>query len=88
MNAADSSTENTTDNTSVNAADISVANATDSSEVNASNSTAADSSVANASNSAAAPLPMYVINGFFQEGMIQGKKYATSGSILGFIIIT
>ena len=75
MNAADSSTENTTDNTSVNVADISVANAT-------------DSSVANASNSAAAPLPMYVINGFFQEGMIQGKKYATSGSILGFITIT
>ena len=74
MNAADSSTENTTDNTSVNAADISVANAT-------------DSSVANASNSAGKPLPMYVINGFFQEGMILGKKYAMSGSILGFITI-
>ena len=74
MNAAESSTENATDNTSENATDSSVANA-------------ADSSVANASNSAAEPLPMYVINGFFQEGMIQGKKYATSGSILGFITI-
>ena len=74
MNAADNSTENATDNTSVNATDISVANAR-------------DSYVENASNSASVPLPMYVINGFFQEGMIQGKKYATSGSILGFIII-
>ena len=66
----------------MNAADSSTDNATDNTSVNAT-----DSSVANATNSAAEPLPMYVINGFFQEGMLQGKSYATSESKKRFITI-